>query len=548
MPGRFRRPLDRFVTASNLVDELLRRHGDCLVSRGGDFTTLDGRTSPDQNLSDLHAEVCALGSFLIEEAGLQPGQRVAIWRSNSVRCFRWFLAIIRAGGVAVPLNPLLTLSEVRPIVEQCGPSVIVTDSEVLDRYPGARDLLPAAVWIHSGDDGAEPPGMLRVRGEWLGQPPLAPARIEPDATVAIFHTSGTEGRPKSVPLSSRSLLASRVGAALFAPLAGRDALALVALPWSHIMAVSTAIFGLMAGIPACCLDHFDPESVIAAVNRHKITAVVGVPAMLARLVNAQPPRELLASIRLWVSASDHLPPAVRQRLLVYGAWRRLGRVRIRPVLLNAYGMVEVGGIAMIAFSGLYIAVPPRRVRVFRENGEPAARGEVGECAVKGPGLASGYGAGTEGSAGRRGERGWLRTGDLGVRNMFGLIRLVGRSKDVIKCGGYSVYPSEIENVLCAHPAVARAAAVGVADYGMGEVPVGVVELRNEVDASEADLLAWCQGRLAAYKSPRRICIWAEGCLPRGVTHKVLKHTLRARLERELPQPGGTPATSAPESR
>jgi long-chain acyl-CoA synthetase len=541
-------PLDRNVTVANLVDELLKRQGDRVVSRGDDFVALDGRKAPVQRLSELHAEICALGRFLVEDAGLRPGGLVGIWRTNDHRCFRWFLAVIRAGGIAVPLNPLLTLPEVRRIVDHCGLSILVTDASIFQKHIVAREQLPVSTWIQSDQEAATLAGFLRVAPERLRQPPLAPVPWEPEKTVAIFHTSGTQGIPKGVALSSRALLAGRVTAALFSPFRARDSLALIALPWSHIMAVSTALCGLMAGVAAYCQEHFDTERVIATIERHKITALVGVPAMLAKLVNAQPPPEKLASIRLWLSASDHLPCAVRDGLLEYGALVRLPfGMRLKPVLLNAYGMVELGGIAMIGVhstlipggTGLYFPVPPFRVRVAREDGRTAARGETGECLVKGPGLNSGYWKNPAATAMLVGADGWLCTGDLAVRNALGLIRLVGRSKDVIKCGGYSLYAGEIEEVLNAHPAVARAAVVGLPNAEMGEVPVGAVEPREGATVTEEELLAWCRKRLATFKAPRRIHVLARNSMPLGVTQKVLKNDLRVRLARE-PRESSTP--------
>ena len=123
--------------------------------------------------------------------------------------------------------------------------------------------------------------------------------------------------------------------------------------------------------------------------------------------------------------------------------------------------------------------------------------------------------------------GWIRTGDLAVRNSLGLVRLVGRAKDVIKCAGYAVLPLEIEEALAAHPAVARAAVVGVPHPDDGEQPVGVVECRDGSVATEAELLEWCRQRLAAYKRPRQIACVPAGTLPIGVTDKVQRSVLRA---------------------
>jgi acyl-CoA synthetase (AMP-forming)/AMP-acid ligase II len=528
MFSRLRLSFDHSVTASSLLDELLRRTGDRIVSYENDRA---------QHLSELHADVCSLSRFLVETAGLEPGGLVAIYRTNDTRCFRWFLAVIRAGGIAVPLNPLLSLTEVQRIAATSGAKILVTDRAVFERSIVTREALPFEQWIEDDEESATLDGFLRPHRD-CPAPPLPAALVEPDATVAIFHTSGTSGFPKGAALSSRALLGGRATAALVAPFLGSKDLALIALPWSHIMAVSIAIYGLFSGVPGCFLKHFDTARALDVIERRRITTFAGVPAMMAKLVNAQPSRQQLSSIRVWLSASDHLPVSVRLRLREYGALFRLpfGR-RVRPLLLNAYGMVELGGIAMLGVDASFLPgdgdvclpIPRFKIRVADESGRPVPNGAVGECLVKGPSLSKGYWNDPGGSAALLNDDRWLRTGDLAVRNRIGMIRLVGRAKDVIKCGGYSVYARELEEAMASHPAVARAAAFGVPHDEKGEVPVGVIELRTAGGAVEQDLLIWCRDKLAVYKSPRRIHVLDPGEMPQGVTSKVLKNVLFERF-------------------
>jgi acyl-CoA synthetase (AMP-forming)/AMP-acid ligase II len=315
-------------------------------------------------------------------------------------------------------------------------------------------------------------------------------------------------------------------------------LALVALPWSHIMAVSIALYGLMAGIRGCFLDHFDVEAALDMAERFRITAFVGVPAMFARLVNANPAPARLASVRVWLSASDYLPSEVRQRLRRFGALFRLpGGLRVPPVLLNGYGMVELGGLAMMGVElpllpgsgNLCIPVPPYRIRVVDENGRTVPAGVAGECQIRRRGLTPHYWKDKGDSQKILTCDGWLRTGDLAVRNRLGFIRLVGRAKDVIKSGGYSVYVRELEEAILAHPAVARAVAFGLTHREKGEVPVAAVELHAGSSATEDELLNWCRGNLAAYKAPRRIWILDSGDLPQNHSGKFLRRVLQERF-------------------
>ena len=514
------------LTVANLVDELMRQKGDCevAVSESGAFY-----------LSDLHREVCSIDTFLRQTIALRPGQPVAVYRSNSRECLHWFLGIIRAGGIAVPLNPQLSLVEVRRILADSGTEILVTDTKIFEQKIGDRQALQVRTWVQADQENETLRGFLRVCEGGTAAPPVP---IDPAATVAIFHTSGTSGFPKGAALSSNALLGARSSTVISGILLGPRDLALVALPWSHIMAVSIALYGLMAGVRGCFLDRFEVEAALDLVERFRVTAFVGVPTMFARLVNSNPAPARLASVRVWLSASDHLPSEIRARLRQFGALFRLfGRWRLPPILLNGYGMVELGGLAMIGVelpwlrgSGdLCLPVPPFRIRLVDEEGKAVPTGAAGECQIRRRGLAPHYWKDEDQTEGLLTGDGWLRTGDLATRNRLGLIRLVGRTKDVIKSGGYSVYVRELEETMLAHPAVARAVAFGLRHQEKGEIPVAAVELQPGCLFEEADLLSWCRSNLAAYKSPRRIWILAPGELPENHNGKFLRRVLQERF-------------------
>jgi acyl-CoA synthetase (AMP-forming)/AMP-acid ligase II len=530
------------ITVASLLDEMLPMRGNRIVSYHENLTGLDGSPQEVQRFDDLHREIDIMGRFLREDAGLRRGERVAIFKTNDPRCFRWFMAVIRAGGVAVPLNPLLTLSEVHSILEHCGVRIIITDCRTFTSTIRSVQNLPVKVWIQSDDEPLIEAVFLRISENHLGNHSFTPVTIDPDETIAIFHTSGTSGVPKGAMLSSRALLGGASTAALIAPFIRKKELALFTLPWAHIMAVSTALYGLIAGIPALFLERFEAERVIDLIERRRITSFIGVPAMFIKLVNASPAAEKLASVRLWVSASDNLPIPYRRRLLSYGAlYRLLGRRIVPSVFINIYGMVELGGSAMIGmkiplFPGcgdLCFPVPPFRIRIVDDAGIIVGRGKVGECQVQGPGVTKGYWNNPDGTDKLITNDGWLRTGDLALRNRFGLIRIMGRSKDMIKCGGYSVFAADVEDVLASHPSIARASVLGVPHEQKGEVPVGFVEIHEGLSLNAEEVLAWCRSRLAPYKAPRSIHIMAPGDIPQGVTEKVLKQELLKLYQRDL---------------
>ncbi len=259
-----------------------------------------------------------------------------------------------------------------------------------------------------------------------------PTAIDPKATIAVFHTSGTTGFPKGAALSSKALLGARSSTVLSGLFLGPKDLALIALPWSHIMAVSIALYGMMAGIRGCVLNRFEVETALDHVERFGVTTFVGVPTMFTRLVNSNPDPARLKSVRLWLSASDNLPTEVRQRLRNYGALIKLpGGRRLPPVLLNGYGMVELGGLVMMGIefpllrgSGqLCFPVPPFQVRIADENGRPVRAGATGECQIRRRGLDPHYWNEKEDKQELLTADGWMRTGDLATRNRLGFVRL-----------------------------------------------------------------------------------------------------------------------------
>lgn len=227
---------DSRVTVANLLDELIRRKGDCEVS-------IDENGA--YRLSQLHADVLQIDGFLRRTIGLKPGEPVAIYRTNDRFCLHWFLAVIRAGGIAVPLNPMLSLPEVRRILAESGTEILVTDKAVFERTIQDRAALNVRMWIEADEEQQTMPGFERLHDSGAA---FVPTAIDPAATIAVFHTSGTSGFPKGAALSSNALLGARVSTVIAGIVLSPRDLALIALPWSHIMGVSIALYGLMAGI------------------------------------------------------------------------------------------------------------------------------------------------------------------------------------------------------------------------------------------------------------------------------------------------------------
>jgi long-chain acyl-CoA synthetase len=287
------------------------------------------------------------------------------------------------------------------------------------------------------------------------------------------------------------------------------------------------------------MRHFDPNKVLALIEEHSATLFVGVPAMYAFLLACEPEKYDLSSLRLLGSSADAMPPEHIEKLRALAA--RPGLIRKRkPLFAEAYGMVELTGLAALkpAFRWLDwpagcvgFTAPPTRARVADDRGGKARRGEAGELLVKGPGVTKGYWNNLEATELAMVD-GWLRTGDMAKKDRWGRIFFVDRVKDVIKCGGYSVFSVEVEEEILQHPAVEEAAVIGIPHRTMGHVPAAVVCLREGSSASEEELAAWCRDNIASYKAPRMVRLIPLNEMPYGVTLKIMKKDLRERFAQE----------------
>jgi acyl-CoA synthetase (AMP-forming)/AMP-acid ligase II len=289
----------------------------------------------------------------------------------------------------------------------------------------------------------------------------------------------------------------------------------------------------ISGIPVRMLPTFDAEAVLDAIESRRATVFVGVPAMYRMLLDAGAEERDLRSVRLWASGADAMPADLARRFQRMGASVTLpvlGASLGGAVFVEGWGMVETGGAAIGRLSlpvlgGFGVPLPGYRTRVVDPEGRPVAIGGTGELLVRGPGVLESYHGDPDGTAAALDSHGWLRTGDLVRRGALGTVSFAGRTKDVVKSGGYSVFSAEVERVLEEHPAVAEASVAGVDDRRLGQVPVAAVRARPGLDCDPDDVIAFARERLAAYKVPRRVQVVDE--LPRGATGKVQKDRVRA---------------------
>lgn len=482
----------RGTVLGDVFERLARLHGDApLVAEadGDALTYAEAALRVGRFAAGIHATI-------------KPGDRVVIATPNGYDMFLLCIAAARAGGLAVPVNAAMTASEVDHVIADSGASLVVRDVQEV--------LAPAPL-----DDLARP---------------------DPSAVAAVFYTSGTTGRPKGVRLSHKALIGQLQLAAIWPSGLRRDE-AVVGLPVAHIMGFAVLLGLAWTGVPVYFLPRFRPDIALDGIEQRRATMFVGVPAMYRLMLEAGAEERDLRSVRVWASGADVMPAELARRFQKMGASMTLpvvGRSLGEAAFVEGYGMVELGGGVAVKVAPpvlplpgrdlLGLPLPPWRFRVIGDSGTQVRVGEVGELQVTGPGVLEGYHGDAEGTRAVITDDGWVRTGDLVRRGPFGMVTFVGRAKDVIKQGGYSVYAVEVQGVLEEHPAVAEAAVVGVRDDRVGEQVAAAVRLAPGQAADADELRSWAADRMADYKVPARITIVHE--LPRTGTAKVRRDAVR----------------------
>lgn len=488
--------LRRDLSLGALMDRLAKVHGGRqLVTEAGAGLSL----TYDQAAETVRRLAGGIA------ARTHPGDVVVIATANGYEQLLLCLAAARAGALPAPVNDQMRKDEVAHVVEDSGATMVIRSTAEVD------EDVPLA--------GAHP--------------------VEPGAVAALFYTSGTTGSPKGVALSHQALVGQVSTAALWPTRLHRDE-AVIALPVAHIMGFAVLLGLAVAGIPSFLLPRFHPVKVLDAIEGRRATMFVGVPAMFRLLEEAGADDRDLRSVRLWASGADAMPPDLAERFKRRGATLSVPFVGPagQATFAEGYGMVEVGGGVAAKVSPPYLSsrsgplgravgipLPGYELRVVGDDGQAVPKGTVGELQVKGPGVLKAYWGDDAATAQVLTEDGWLRTGDLGRKGPLGLVSFEGRSKHVIKHGGYSVYALEVEQALDEHPDVLEASVVGLSDERLGELPVAVVRLREGATLEGAQLDVFATERLADYKVPKRFVAVDE--LPRTGTSKVQKQELLA---------------------
>jgi acyl-CoA synthetase (AMP-forming)/AMP-acid ligase II len=456
--------------------------------------------------------------------GVNPGDRVAIWSPNS---WHWVVACLAthyAGATVVPLNTRYTATEASDILARTGAPLLVAMGQFLggDRIsdldrsalPDLRHLVRVPVDVDDGtwDEFVE-------RGSDHEKQAAADARaaaVRPDDLADVLFTSGTTGRSKGVLCAHRQSLAGAAAWAACGKITSDDRY-LGINPFFHN-------FGYKAGILACLQTGatlipqltFDAERALRAVAEHRITVLPGPPTIYQTLLD-HPARGRydLSSLRFAVTGAATVPVVLIERMQAELDF---------DIVLTAYGLTESNGM------GTMCRADDDALTVATTCGRPIADFELriddqtGEVLLRGPNVMLGYLDDPDATAAAIDADGWLHTGDIGKLDDAGNLQITDRLKDMYICGGFNVYPAEIEQVLARLDGVVDCAVIGVPDERLGEVGRAYLVARNDSGLDEKSVIAYTRQFLANFKAPRSVRF--VDALPRNAGGKVVKPLLR----------------------
>ena len=488
----------------------------------------------------------ALAAALVAD-GFEAGDRLAVYLQNVPQFVLAMVATWKAGGIIVSINPMNKTRELEFLLSDSGASVLVcleslyaetAEGVVASGTTAVRSVITTSELDYLGDDvpallapstRARPAGTLDLAeliAAHNGQRPEERS-LTADDVAFLTYTSGTTGPPKGAMNTHRNVVFNSQAYRQWMSL-GPDDVVLAVAPLFHITGlIAHLTVGLLVPMKIVLGYRFDPATVLDLIERHRPTFTVGAITVFIALMN-DPSREGrdLTSLTKVYSGGAPIAPTVVERF----------QAEIGPYIHNIYGLTETTspshGVPMQKIApidptsgALSVGVPIFNtvVRVVDEQDKDVPPGEIGEFVTSGPQVVSGYWDKPEETA-HAIPGGALHTGDVGFMDEDGWFYVVDRKKDMINAAGYKVWPREVEDVLYQHSAVRESAVIGVPDEYRGETVKAFVSLRPGEEVSEAELIAFCKERMAAYKYPRSVELVDE--LPKTVTGKILRRELR----------------------
>ena len=485
--------------------------------------------SDDETLSFLELDNLStnIATHLID-LNVLPGDRVAIWAPNMNEWVLAAVAIHKVGGVLVPINTRMKGKEAAYILNNSESKILFSVRTFLgtDYFQLLENEdLPYLKYQISLDE-------TEATDSKIAFPTLIdktldvqlPEVIETDMADIIF-TSGTTGKPKGVISSHLQNIKVFDYWSTYIGLNENDRY-LIVNPFFHTFGYKAGwLAAVMRGVTAYPCPIFDADKIIQIINKEKISMLPGPPTLYQSILTSELVKTMdISSLRLGVTGAASIPIQ-----LIKDMKETLGF----ETVITAYGLTESTGVVTMCTpdddyetiattSGCAIA--DVEVKCVNHDNQEVPAGEPGEILVRGYNITQGYFKNPEATQEAIDIDGWLHTGDIGILDTNGYIKITDRSKDMFIVGGFNAYPAEIENILCDHPAISQAAVIGIEDERMGEVAKAFVLLKPNQDLDADSLLQWSKDNMANYKVPREVEFVSE--LPTNAAGKIMKYLLK----------------------
>ena len=517
----------------NLSYECVERNAERIPNR---LAIIDGASGVTMTYSQMNSQVNSIANGLLA-MGVQKNDRVAIYLRNIPEFLTAFMAIAKIGAIAVPFNIMLKKIEIEYIMNHSESRIMFGMAEetsenvtpILDKLP----KLEKVIVVRGQKPGSLHPKETPFEKLLEYDDRFKAVDVDPDDGLSILYTSGTTGKPKGALATHQSWLSQAIlNAGQVVPMSEED-LIITGAPLFHVYVVLTALPTLWTGACFVTLERFFPTNALELITKYKMTHFMGTPTMWAYMIEEylkNQDKYDVSTLRLGQAAGSSFPA-------------ELGR-QVEDVfkinLIECYGSTESSSTVTHTRYGHFVpgtsGWPAQgwAIKIVDFEGNEVDNGEIGELWIKGPGVLRKYWNDPENTTTKI-KDGWWKSGDLayvrGDSNTDCLLYLVDRKDDMLVCGGYNIYPSEVENYLAQNPKILQSVVIGIPDALKGEIPKAFVVLAPGQSATEEEMIRWSKDNMAAYKAPRIFEFTTMDELPKTATGKILKRELK-RMETE----------------
>ena len=438
---------------------------------------------------------------------------VALCAPNSAQWLAFYFGVLKCGGVAVTLSPLLSTQELTLLLSHSRPKVIFTTGDRLETIAPLKQDFGTEYIVH-------PEGDLSFEALFTqGGSAMTPVERDPDDTACVLYTGGTTGMPKGVLLSHENIITA-IHNVVYCERSNHEDRALCFLPFNHVfgqMHIMNA--SIYSGGGLVLMPGFDMEKALKAISDHNVTKLFAVPTVYVRLLQLDRLKDRLSRVRYCFSAAASMAREVVVK------WHETTGLKIH----EAYGMTETA--SLVTYNHYYrhkvgsvgTPVGTTEVSIRDSQGNPLSLGSTGEICIRGRNVMKGY-LGNPQSTAEAFHDGWLRSGDVGYVDEEGYLFIVDRIKELIITGGENVYPREVEEVLYQRADVAECAIIGLPDPEYGERVAAYIVPKPGKTPDQKELKTFCRERLAPFKVPKNFIVVTS--LPTSPAGKILKRELR----------------------